>query len=74
MRFAPVAAALSLFLATTASVTSAGEQAPDPRAERLVQQGEASLAGGDAQTGALEQQFAAAAQLEVVEFDHGRAL
>ncbi|MFU7528313.1 tetratricopeptide repeat protein [Qipengyuania sp. ASV99] len=49
MRFAPVAAALSLFLATTASVTSAGEQAPAPRAAMLIAQGQASLEAGETQ-------------------------
>jgi len=53
MRFAPAAAALSLFLATTASVTSAGDKAPDARAESLILQGEASLAAGDTQ-GAID--------------------
>lgn len=49
MRFAPAAAALSLLLATTASVTSAGGDAPDPRAEALLGQGRAALAAGDTQ-------------------------
>lgn len=49
MRFAPAAAALSLFLATTASVTSAQDPAPDPRAMALVAQGKAALEAGDAQ-------------------------
>ncbi len=49
MRFAPVAAALSLFLATTASVTSAGQQEPEPRAAMLIAQGQASLAAGEVQ-------------------------
>lgn len=49
MRFAPVAAALSLFLATTASVTSAGPQEADPRAMALIEQGRAALAAGDNQ-------------------------
>ena len=49
MRFAPAAAALSLFLATTASVTSAGDAKPDPRAEALVMQGKAALAAGETQ-------------------------
>ncbi|WP_090195741.1 tetratricopeptide repeat protein [Erythrobacter sp. HL-111] len=53
MRFAPAAAALSLFLATTASVTSAQEREPDVRAEALIKQGEASLAAGDTQ-GAID--------------------
>lgn len=49
MRFAPVAAALSLFLATTASVTSAGGQQPEPRAVMLIAQGQASLEAGEIQ-------------------------
>ena len=49
MRFAPAAAALSLFLATTASMTVAQERAPDPRAEALVTQGQAMLKAGDTQ-------------------------
>ncbi|MEL6709261.1 MAG: hypothetical protein AAFP79_13345 [Pseudomonadota bacterium] len=53
MRFAPAAAALSLFLATTASVTSAGEKAPDPRAGMLIEQGRTALASGDTQ-GAID--------------------
>ena len=53
MRFAPAAAALSLFLVTTASVTSAQDRDPDPRAQALIQQGDASLAAGDTQ-GAID--------------------
>jgi len=49
MRFAPAAAALSLLLATTASVTSAQDRAPDPRAAALIAQGQASLKAGDTQ-------------------------
>ena len=49
MRFAPAAAAMSLFLATTASVTKADDVKPDPRAEALVIQGKASLAAGETQ-------------------------
>lgn len=48
MRFAPVAAALSLCLAMTASISSAGTGgAPDPRAESLIAQGRAALASGE---------------------------
>lgn len=48
MRFAPAAAALSLCLAMTASVTSAGAVgAPDPRAAALIAQGQAALAAGE---------------------------
>ena len=49
MRFAPAAAALSLCLAMTASISVAGEQADaDPRAAALIAQGQALLAAGDA--------------------------
>lgn len=60
MRLAPVAAALSLFLATTASVTSAGEREPDPRAALLIEQGQAALAMGETQAAidAFEAAFA----------------
>lgn len=53
MRFAPAAAALSLFLATTASVTGAQERTPNARAEALIVQGKAALASGDTQ-GAID--------------------
>ena len=53
MRFAPAAAALSLFLATTASMSSAGEPKADPRAEMLISQGEMALEAGDTQ-GAID--------------------
>ncbi|MEE4199162.1 MAG: hypothetical protein V2I30_00435 [Erythrobacter sp.] len=49
MRFAPAAAALSLFLMATASVTSAGEREPKPAAAALIAQGQAALASGDTQ-------------------------
>ena len=49
MRFAPAAAALSLFLATTASVTSAQDRDADPRAAALILEGQALLAAGDTQ-------------------------
>ena len=50
MRFAPAAAALSLCLAMTASISSAGANAaPDPRAAALIAQGQASLAAGETQ-------------------------
>lgn len=60
MRFAPVAAALSLFLATTASITSAGPRDADPRAELLIEEGRAALASGDTQAAidAFEAAFA----------------
>ena len=49
MRFAPAAAALSLCLAMTASITIAGDvRAPDPRAAALIAQGQAALAAGEA--------------------------
>lgn len=49
MRFAPAAAALSLLLATTASVTIARDHTPDPRAAALIMQGEAALSAGETQ-------------------------
>lgn len=49
MRFAPPAAALSLALAITASVASAGDRAPDPRAAALIAQGQAALDAGESQ-------------------------
>ena len=50
MRFAPAAAALSLCLAMTASISIAsGPGSPDPRAAALIAQGNASLAAGEAQ-------------------------
>ena len=49
MRFAPAAAALSLALAITASMSSAGEPKADPRAELLIAQGETALEAGDTQ-------------------------
>ena len=60
MRFAPVAAALSLFLATTASVTSAGERMPEARAAMLIAEGRAALEAGDTQAAidAFEAAFA----------------
>ncbi|MFN4039926.1 MAG: tetratricopeptide repeat protein [Erythrobacter sp.] len=47
MRFAPAAAALSLVLVTTASVTIAGNYTPDPRAAALQREGRAALSKGD---------------------------
>jgi tetratricopeptide (TPR) repeat protein len=48
MRFAPAAAALSLCLAMTASITIAGDvRAPDPRAAALIAQGQAALVAGE---------------------------
>ena len=60
MRFAPAAAALSLVLATTASVTSAGPREADPRAEVLIEEGRTLLAAGDTQAAidAFEAAFA----------------
>ncbi len=49
MRFAPAAAALSLFLATTASVSVADDRAPEPRAAMLIAEGRAALEAGDTQ-------------------------
>lgn len=50
MRFAPAAAALSLMLAVTASVTNADDRQAAPRAAQLIAEGEAALKAGDAQT------------------------
>ena len=59
MRFAAPAAALSLCLAVTASITLASAGGvPDPRAEALIAQGRASLAAG--QTEAAIDAFEAA--------------
>lgn len=49
MRFAPVAAALSLFLATSASVATADNRDADPRAAQLIMEGKALIAAGDVQ-------------------------
>ena len=49
MRYYPAALALSLLVAVSASVGQAGEYRADPRAEALVVQGRALLAGGDTQ-------------------------
>ena len=49
MRFAPAAAALSLIVAVTASVGSAGDREASPRAVMLMAQAEAALAAGDTQ-------------------------
>lgn len=54
MRFAAPAAALSLCLAITASISVAGDQAAaDPRAAALITQGQTLLAGGETQ-GAID--------------------
>lgn len=60
MRFAPAAAALSLFLATTASVTNADTPDADPRAATLIMEGNSLLAAGDTQ-GAIDAYEAALA-------------
>ena len=50
MRFAAPAAALSLCLAMTASISLAGsETGPDPRAAALIAQGQAALTAGEPQ-------------------------
>lgn len=56
MRYYPAALALSLLAAVSASVGQAGEYNPDPRAEALVMEGRAMLAGGETQAaiGAFE--------------------
>jgi tetratricopeptide (TPR) repeat protein len=53
MRFAPAAAALSLVLVTTASVTVAAPSVPSARSVELQEQGRAALASGDTQ-GAID--------------------
>lgn len=60
MRYAPVAAALSLILTITASVTSADPRVADPRAELLISEGRAALEAGDTQAAvdAFEAAFA----------------
>ena len=60
MRFAPAAAALSLLVAVTSSVGSAGEREADPRAAMLIAEGRAALAAGkpDAAIDAFESAFA----------------
>jgi len=50
MRFAPVAAALSLMLATSASVINADPGQAQPRAAMLIAQGQAALEAGDVQS------------------------
>lgn len=49
MRYAPLAAALSLFVAVTASMGSAQDYRADPRAASLVSEGRAQLARGETQ-------------------------
>lgn len=49
MRFAPVAAALSLVLVTTSSISSASDREPEQRAAMLIAQGQASLEAGETQ-------------------------
>lgn len=49
MRFAPVAAALSLFLAVQASVGQAEQRSPDPRAALLIADGRSALSEGQPQ-------------------------
>ena len=49
MRFAPAAAALSLVLAMTASVSVGQERDPSPRAGVLIAEGQAALRAGDTQ-------------------------
>ncbi|MGI8943842.1 MAG: tetratricopeptide repeat protein [Qipengyuania sp.] len=53
MRFAPAAAALSLALAVTASVSYGADREPSPRAAMLIAQGQTALDGGDTQ-GAID--------------------
>ena len=49
MRFGPVAAALSLALVLQASIGNASDYQPDPRAQALVAEGQASLQMGNTQ-------------------------
>lgn len=60
MRFAPVAVALALLLATQASVSTAGEREPEHRAALLIAQGQAALEAGETQAAidAFEAAFA----------------
>lgn len=60
MRFAPAAAALSLALVITSSVSWAGQREPEPRAAVLIQQGQTALKAGDTQ-GAIDAYEAAMA-------------
>lgn len=60
MRFAPAAAALSLALAITSSVSWAGQREPAPRAAVLIAEGQAALKQGDTQ-GAIDAYEAALA-------------
>jgi tetratricopeptide (TPR) repeat protein len=53
MRFAPPAAALSLVLAVSASITQAEIRTPDPLAVAMAEEGRAQLAMGDTQ-GAID--------------------
>lgn len=49
MRYAPVAAALSLMFAVQASVGHAGDRNPDPRAAMLIAEGRSALEAGQPQ-------------------------
>ena len=49
MRYAPAAAALSLLLAVTASVSSGADRAPDPRAVLLIAKGDAAIVADNPQ-------------------------
>lgn len=60
MRFAPAAAALSLALAMTASVSWGQQRDPAPRAGVLIAEGQAALKSGDTQ-GAIDSYEAALA-------------
>jgi tetratricopeptide (TPR) repeat protein len=60
MRFAPAAAALSLALALTASVSWGADRSPAPHAATLIAQGDSSLRQGDVQ-GAIDAYEAALA-------------
>ncbi len=50
MRYTPAAAALSLLLAVTASVSFGADRAPDPRAAALLEKGRTALDAGQVQS------------------------
>lgn len=49
MRYAPLAAALSLAFAVTSSIGAAGEREPEPRAAMLISEGQSALEAGQPQ-------------------------
>ena len=66
MRYAPAAAALSLALALTASVSWGQQREPAPRAAVLIAQWQASLAAGDTQAAIDAYEAAREADLSVI--------